>query len=136
VTTYFTNAETRFAHRTRFLDYIWAGLPIVCTQGDVLAEEVGKRGWGVAVKERDEDGLVAALTRLVEDEAFAARCRENLGSAAAELSWESAFALLIEFLKRPEAIGEPRSARRLSILRRTAGYGLARLLEKAAAKLG
>ena len=29
VTTYFTNAETRFAHRTRFMDYIWAGLCLV-----------------------------------------------------------------------------------------------------------
>ena len=34
------NVETRFAFRTRMLDYLWAGLPIVTTQGDVLAELV------------------------------------------------------------------------------------------------
>src|SRR5262249_37185582 len=77
VTTYFRNAETRFAHRTRFLDYIWAHLPIICTRGDVLADEVERSTWGVAVAERDEDGLVAAILRLVEDEAFTAECRAN-----------------------------------------------------------
>ncbi len=36
--------ETRFAFRTRLLDAIWAGLPIVCTGGDDLAEQVERDG--------------------------------------------------------------------------------------------
>jgi glycosyltransferase involved in cell wall biosynthesis len=135
VTTYFTNAETRFAHRTRFMDFIWAGVPLVCTEGDVLAEEVSERGWGVAVKERDEDGLVAALTRLLEDEAFAARCRANLSASGRELSWESAFRPLVAFLREPRTVGEPRSGRRGRILGAALSYGGARVLERLAARL-
>jgi glycosyltransferase involved in cell wall biosynthesis len=135
VTTYFTNAETRFAHRTRFMDYVWAGLPIVCTEGDVLAEEVQGRGWGFAVRERDEDGLVAALTRLLEDEALVAQCRANLATAAKELSWEDAFAPLVRFLEVPKAIGEARSARRAKIVGAAAIYGLSRGLERLAWRL-
>ena len=36
--------ETRFAHRTRLLDCLWAGLPVVCTRGDELAERDRARG--------------------------------------------------------------------------------------------
>ena len=139
VTTYFTNAETRFAHRTRFMDFIWAGVPLVCTEGDVLSELVRDRGWGVAVRERDEDALVAALTRLLEDEAFAASCRANLGMAAAELSWESAFAPLVRLLSRsaePRSLGEPRSARRGQIVRAAMAYAVARGIEQVAGRFG
>jgi glycosyltransferase involved in cell wall biosynthesis len=138
VTTYFTNAETRFAHRTRFMDFIWARVPLICTEGDVLADEVRDRGWGLTVRERDEDGLVAALTRLLEDEAFAAHCRSNLEAAAIELTWEAAFAPLVEYLKAPDGpspVGEGRSSRRFAILRASVSYGLARLFEKVVGKV-
>jgi glycosyltransferase involved in cell wall biosynthesis len=138
VTTYFTNAETRFAHRTRFMDFIWARIPLVCTEGDVLADEVRDRVWGLTVRERDEDGLFAAMTRLIEDEGFASRCRANLEAAARELTWEAAFAPLVAYLKQPDgprALGETRSARRFAILRAAASYGLARALEKAAGRV-
>jgi glycosyltransferase involved in cell wall biosynthesis len=135
VATYFTNAETRYAHRTRFLDYIWAGTPIVCTEGDILAEEVAAKGWGIAVPERDEDALVAALTRVLYDEAFIRRCRTNLTKARSELTWEAAFAPLVSYLESPRRLGEGRSARVLSILRSAAAYGLGRGLEKLAARV-
>ena len=137
VTTYFTNAETRFAHRTRFMDYIWARLPILCTEGDVLAAEIRDRGWGLAVPERDEPALVAALTRLVEDEEFAGECRANLAAAATTMTWESAFAPLLTYLRqRPvRPIGGPRYRRAASVLRGLLSYGSARTIEKAVAQL-
>ena len=138
VTTYFTNAETRFAHRTRFMDYIWAGLPIVCTEGDVLADEVSERGWGATVPERDEDALVEVLTSLLEDEAWVESCRANLADAAAAMTWERAFAPLIDYMRGPSGtpLGEPRASRRGAILRSAASYGLARGIEKGVQKLG
>jgi glycosyltransferase involved in cell wall biosynthesis len=132
VTTYFTNAETRFAHRTRFQDYIWAGLPIICTQGDVLADEVAARQWGIAVRESDEDAVYAAVMRIVEDKAFVKQCRENLAQAASEMTWESAFEPLVQFLRRgAEApIAEPRRKRWFPILRASAAYAAVRALER------
>jgi hypothetical protein len=136
VTTYFTNAETRFSHRTRFLDYIWARLPLVCTAGDVLADEVAAKTWGVAVPAQDEEALVAALEKVLFDDAFAARARRNLNRAAKELTWEAAFTALVQRLqeKRVEAV-DGRRARRLAILRAGAAYLIARLVEKLVARV-
>jgi glycosyltransferase involved in cell wall biosynthesis len=131
VTTYFTSAETRFAHRTRFQDYIWARLPIICTEGDVLSDEVCRRGWGVAIAEKDEDALVAAICRLTEDRRFAARCRMNLALAASEMSWESAFEPLARFFQCGlDSIARPRGQRRAEILRSALAYGAVRMLER------
>ena len=49
------------------------------------ADAVGARGWGVAAPERDEDALVAALMRLLEDDAFAANARSNLDAHPLQL---------------------------------------------------
>lgn len=133
VTTYFTNAETRFAHRTRFQDYIWARLPIICTEGDVLAEQVNRCGWGAAVPESDEDALYAALMRIAEDDAYVAQCRTNLAAAAKDMTWEAAFDPLVQFLRRPggpEPIAEPRGRRALQVLRSAGLYFAMRMIER------
>src|SRR5699024_2870325 len=39
-TTHLEHVETTFAFRTRVLDYLWANLPIVTTDGDAFAELV------------------------------------------------------------------------------------------------
>ena len=62
VCTYFDNLETRYAFRSRVLDLLWAELPIICTEGDVLAELVASRPLGIAVAERDEVALVERHT--------------------------------------------------------------------------
>ena len=46
VCTYFNNLETHFSFRTRFVDVFWAELPLVCTEGDVLADMVRDRESG------------------------------------------------------------------------------------------
>ncbi len=44
--------ETRFSFRTRILDCIWASLPIVCSEGDVLADLVRNEQLGITVPAR------------------------------------------------------------------------------------
>ena len=46
--------ETRFAYRTRIADYLWAGLPVVTSAGDVLGDHVATRGLGRAVPPGDD----------------------------------------------------------------------------------
>ena len=53
--------ETRFAYRTRLLDCFWAGLPVVCTEGDDLAALVENEGLGNAVPAGDWEWMAAAL---------------------------------------------------------------------------
>lgn len=56
--------EGRFATRTRVLDYLAAGLPVVCTGGDTMADLVASHGLGQVVDPLDADGCAAALDHL------------------------------------------------------------------------
>jgi glycosyltransferase involved in cell wall biosynthesis len=122
LSTYFNNAETHYAHRTRFLDMFWAELPIVCTRGDVLAEMVEERGLGIVTPEGDVEAVAAALRRLLDDAAFAARCRENLRALKAHLTWDHTLAALVAFCRDPRPIALPKRRRLLPLVRRAAGY--------------
>lgn len=57
--------ETRLAFRTRLLDYFWAELPIVATEGDVLSEEVRRHEVGRIVTPGDADAVAEAILALV-----------------------------------------------------------------------
>ena len=94
---YFDNLETRYSHRTRFVDLIWAELPFICTHGDVLAEEVAQNTWGVVVPEEDPQALAAAMARLLDDEDFYRQCKSNLAEARESLQWDQTMSPLIRF---------------------------------------
>ncbi len=65
VSTHLGHLETHFSFRTRVLDYLWAGLPMVLTAGDALSEEIQANGLGVAVPPGDVDALAGAIEQLV-----------------------------------------------------------------------
>jgi glycosyltransferase involved in cell wall biosynthesis len=79
--------ETRFSFRTRLLDYFWAGLPTVATQGDVLSDLVRERNLGRAVGYADVEGWAAAIEVLVDDLDELARVRRNIELAREEFTW-------------------------------------------------
>jgi glycosyltransferase involved in cell wall biosynthesis len=101
VTTHFEHVETTFAFRTRVLDYLWAGLPIVTTDGDAFAELVAAERLGVVVPAGDPAALAAALQQALYDDAFAAGCRERIAMVAQRYTWEAALAPLVEFCRHP-----------------------------------
>jgi glycosyltransferase involved in cell wall biosynthesis len=57
--------ETQFSFRTRNLDYLWAGLPIVTTEGDFFADLVEKNNLGRVVPQKNEEKLAAAILDLL-----------------------------------------------------------------------
>jgi glycosyltransferase involved in cell wall biosynthesis len=67
ISAHFDSVETRFAFRTRLLDYFWARLPTVTTGGDVLGDLVEAKGLGRTVGERDVAGWVEAIEGQLED---------------------------------------------------------------------
>lgn len=95
--------ETRYAWRTRMLDYLWAGLPIVCTEGDALAELVQERQLGCVVPPGDEAAMAAAFERLLTDGPFASACRARIADVRPSLHWTAAVAPLRRYLERLEA---------------------------------
>lgn len=66
VTLHPVHAETRFSIRTRVLDYIWAELPTVITEGDVTSEWVREYGIGEVVAEANADDVARALINVLQ----------------------------------------------------------------------
>ncbi len=122
--------ETRFAFRTRMLDCFWAGLPIVCTRGDALADVVERERLGGTVPERDPDALADALADVFSRgrDAF----RDPLDRVAEAHRWPTVCAPLVDFATSsvpPVRLGGgmlARAAVRPGQRARSIGYQLAR----------
>ncbi|WP_216214167.1 glycosyltransferase [Amycolatopsis aidingensis] len=101
VTTHFEHVETTFAFRTRVLDYLWAGLPIVTTDGDAMADLVRTERLGVVVPAEDVDALAEALEKSLYDTEFAAACVERIRQVAERYTWPRVLEPLVEFCRDP-----------------------------------
>ncbi|MBJ7521138.1 MAG: glycosyltransferase [Solirubrobacteraceae bacterium] len=112
VTAHHDHAETRFAFRTRVLDYLWAGLPVVGTAGDTLIDLAGEGGVPVG----DDAAFAAAVARVLDAgpgrDAAVARAAE----LRADLTWERAAAPLLAFVDDHAA--RPRRHRDLAAVTR------------------
>jgi GT2 family glycosyltransferase len=108
VSTHFEHVETAFSYRTRILDYLWASLPIVATEGDSLSRLVNERGLGLTVPAEDVDGLATALRRLRNDRSLYDTCRANVERLAPEMTWEKALAPILDFARLPRTAADRR----------------------------
>ena len=107
VSTHFDNVETRFSFRTRVLDYLWAGLPIVTTRGDVLSELVETRGLGRTADVEDVDGLTAAILELVGDQGARNAARERIAEVRDEFAWPRVVDRLGDLIAAPGLTRRP-----------------------------
>lgn len=106
VSTHFEHIETHFSFRTRILDYLWAGLPIVATEGDSFGNVLNEEGIGISVKPYDVEGLTEALETLLYDDDRGRECRENIKTFAKRFEWEQTLAPLLEFCRKPRRAGD------------------------------
>jgi glycosyltransferase involved in cell wall biosynthesis len=99
--------ETRFSFRTRLLDCFWARLPIVCSEGDELADRVAREGLGASTAAHDPHAAAAAIVEVLE------RGRDSYGDAlaraAADHGWSNVAAPLIRYASDPAASPPRRS---------------------------
>lgn len=96
VSTHVDHIETAFAFRTRLLDYLWASVPIVTTEGDSFARVVERDGLGRTVPERDVDALARALAEMLDDES-ARTARRNIGRVRDRYTWSAALGPLVRY---------------------------------------
>jgi glycosyltransferase involved in cell wall biosynthesis len=105
VSAHHRTAETRFAWRTRLLDYLWAGLPVACTEGDELGDRIAAAGAGLTTPAGDAEALAHSMRTLAEAgprrEAAIAAAR----TLAGELSWDRVAAPLVEWARTPVRLG-------------------------------
>lgn len=97
VSTHLDHLETRYSFRSRVLDYLWAGLPMVLTGGDVLAAEVAAAGLGETVVAGDVPGLEQALARVLSGPAP----RHRFAALAQRYTWQQVAQPLVEFCLAP-----------------------------------
>lgn len=117
VSTHFEHLETTFSFRTRILDYLWAGLPVVATGGDTFGRLIAAERLGATVPERDVGALTDALDRLLYDEGAAGEARANVARVREQFSWPRTLAPLAGFCAAPHRAADA-DADRARILRR------------------
>lgn len=93
--------ESRFSFRTRFLDNLWTGLPLIASRGDVLSQEVENLGLGRVVEPGDVDGLVTAIKMLIDIPALRESYRAQFRTAANAYRWENVARPLVSFCQHP-----------------------------------
>jgi glycosyltransferase involved in cell wall biosynthesis len=101
VSTHVWHAETRFAFRTRILDYLWAGLPIVATDGDVFADVIRERSLGTVVPPGDPQAIADAVKTLLHSDEARDEVADRVRDARDDFTWERALAPLVEFCRDP-----------------------------------
>jgi glycosyltransferase involved in cell wall biosynthesis len=108
LSTHADHLETRFAYRTRLLDCLWAGLPVVCTSGDDLAERVQREDLGAVAAPGDVDALSAALEHVLTRgrDAYAPALR----AAAAAQTWQRVSEPLARWIAQPTPQARPGDA--------------------------
>ncbi len=101
VSAHHEHLETEFSFRTRIVDYLWCGLPVVTTGGDELGELIGARGAGTPVAAEDVDGFAAALAVLLDDPDRRAAVGAAARELARDLTWDAVAAPLVDFCAAP-----------------------------------
>jgi glycosyltransferase involved in cell wall biosynthesis len=95
------DVETRYSFRTRVLDYLWAGLPVITTEGDSMADLVREAGLGLVVPAGDVDALGAALLELANDKDRRRHCAERARMLASRFEWPNVAQPLLDYCADP-----------------------------------
>jgi glycosyltransferase involved in cell wall biosynthesis len=101
VSAHFDVIETRYSFRTRILDYFWAGLPILTTGGDDLADLIESNGAGFALPVQDQQAWADAIVRIAQDEQLKQSCKLASQTLAQRLHWSNVVQPLQQFCREP-----------------------------------
>ena len=123
ISSHLETLETRFSFRTRLLDYFWAALPTVATEGDVLSDLVAERQLGRAVRVGSVDDWTRAIEGLLDDPAEVERVRRNIEQTRESFAWPD----VVEPLARLAALPGAALESPLRPLPRTVRYSAAAL---------
>lgn len=109
--------ETHFASRTRLLDAIWAGLPLVVTAGDPLGDLVATHGLGRVVPPGDADAVAEAILELLGQPGLRGRLAPAFAAVRPQFEWDHVVEPLRRWLRHPRLAADivvpPGGGRRL-----------------------
>ncbi len=96
ITLHADDAEAALAARARYMDCIWASLPLVLAEGDEVGERLGDAGAATLVAPRDPAATAAAIESLIGDPARLAAARAASARVAAQYHWPNLLAPLVQ----------------------------------------
>jgi glycosyltransferase involved in cell wall biosynthesis len=94
--------ETRFAFRTRVLDYFWAGIVPIVNDGDTIADLLREHDVGRIVPIGDAPALARTIADLIDAPEERARLIAAGQTLAPSLTWQEATRPLVAFCRRPQ----------------------------------
>ena len=89
--------ETEFSYRTRVMDYIWARLPVITTEGDSIAKMVKIENIGEVVKYENTHQLARVMESIVTNRSLKEIYRKNLNKIAPRFYWENVTRPLVRY---------------------------------------
>jgi glycosyltransferase involved in cell wall biosynthesis len=90
--------EAALAARARYMDCVWASLPLVLAAGDEVADRLAGAGAASLVPPRDPHAAAAAIEALIADPGRLDGARAACRAVAAEFAWPAVLAPLVECL--------------------------------------
>lgn len=111
VSTHHVHVETTFSFRTRILDYLWAGLPMVVTEGDGFADLVEVEGLGIVVPANDADALADALVRVLADSPEVETWRANVARVRERFVWQVVLQPVLDAVAAPRRAADATAGR-------------------------
>lgn len=94
--------ETEFSYRTRVMDYIWARLPIITTEGDSIAKLVKEENIGEVVKYENAQNLARVLDSTLSNKSLREIYKRNLNKIAPKYLWQNVAAPLADYCAKSE----------------------------------
>lgn len=93
--------EARFAFRTRVLDYIWAGLPMILSAGDDFGDWIEREHIGISVGSGDVRGWANAIRAMLQNVPEREQMKQRLGELAPGFHWAKAAEPLLRYCAKP-----------------------------------
>jgi glycosyltransferase involved in cell wall biosynthesis len=118
--------EGRFAFRTRVLDYIWAGLPMILSAGDSFAELVARDNAGRTLAPGDVHGWSSAILALARDQNFVRDAGARLRALAPQFTWQRVAGPLLAYCDAPYRTARASSLRKKLAPLLSSGYEIAK----------
>lgn len=91
--------EAALSFRTRLLDCLWTGLPILCSAGDFFADLVETHDLGRVVPSSAPEAVARAMLDLASPQAQQ-RCRSAMARVAGRFAWSQTTQPLARFCER------------------------------------
>jgi glycosyltransferase involved in cell wall biosynthesis len=101
ILTFPPSLETDLAMRTRVLDYLWAGLPVITSPGRGTDELVQRYGSGSIVHDQTPEAFAAFIRRTFSRPDALREMMEGAASFATDFQWERTLKPLRSFCQAP-----------------------------------